>query len=91
MALYPSPQHQIVQTGSGFMLIKNMRAKMALYNSPEYQTSFNLIGLSVQENKFKIDLQDGSCGGHLGFLIQMILAIFSLQITPILPTKFQVN
>ena len=30
-------------------------------------------------------------GGHLGFPIRMILAIFDLQITPMLPTKFQVN
>ena len=30
-------------------------------------------------------------GGHLGFLIGMILAIFDLQVTLMLPTKFQVN
>ena len=78
----------------------------------------------------KIDFQDGGHGGHLGFLIGMILAIFlstshpdasyqlssqltfgsgidfqdghhfgfpiilaifDLQVTPMLPTKFQVN
>ena len=35
---------------------------MALYHSPDYQTSFHTIGLSVQEKKFNIDFLDG---GHL--------------------------
>ena len=39
------------------------------------------IGLSVQEKKRKIDFQDGCHGGHLGFPIGMILAIFDLQVT----------
>ena len=30
-------------------------------------------------------------GGHLGFVIGMILAIFDLQITPMLPTKCHVS
>ena len=30
-------------------------------------------------------------GGHLGFPIGTILAIFDLQVTPMLPTKFRVN
>ena len=38
----------------------------------------------------KIDFQDGRLGGHLGFPINMISAIFDLQ-TTILPTKFGVN
>ena len=46
------------------------------------------IGHLVQENKRKIDFQDG---GHLGFSIGMILAIFDLQVTPMLPSKFEVN
>ena len=29
--------------------------------------------------------------GHLGFPIGMILAIFDLQVTPMLPSKFGVN
>ena len=45
-------------------------------------------GLSVQEKKQKIDFQDG---GHLGFQIGMILAIFDLQVSLMLPTKYQVN
>ena len=39
----------------------------------------------------KIDFQDGCHGGHLGFLIGTILAIFDLQVTLMLPTKFKVN
>ena len=39
----------------------------------------------------KIDFQDGGHGGHLGFLIETILAIFDLQVTPMLPTKYRVN
>ena len=35
------------------------------------------------EKKFKINLQDGGRGGHFGFLIKMVLAIFDLQVTPI--------
>ena len=42
----------------------NKRAKMALYRSPDYQTSFQTIGLSVKEKKFNIDFQDR---GYLGF------------------------
>ena len=56
---------------------------MALYRSPDYQTSFKSIGLLVQENN--IDFQDGS---HLGFPIRMNLATFDLQVTLILPMKF---
>ena len=36
----------------------------------------------------KIDVQDG---GHLGYPIGTILAIFDLQVTPMSPTKFGVN
>ena len=34
---------------------------------------------------------DGGHGGHLLFLIGTILAIFDLQVTPMLPAKFKVN
>ena len=61
---------------------------MALYHSPDDQTSFKSVGHSVQEKKFNIDFQDG---GHLGFPIRLILAIFDLQVTSILPIKFQFN
>ena len=52
---------------------------------------FESITLLVQEKKFKIDFQHGCLGNHLGFPIRMILAVFDLQVTPILPIKFQVN
>ena len=48
--------------------------------------SFESSGLSVQEEKQKIDFQDGR---HLVFRILTILAIFYLQVTPMLPTKFE--
>ena len=57
-----------------------------IYKSPRYfQPSFKSIGLLFQENKRKIDFQDG---GHFGF---SILATFDIQAIPMLPTKFQVN
>ena len=40
----------------------------------------------VQEEKWKIDFQDGRNGGHLGFPIETILAVFDLQVTPMLPS-----
>ena len=56
-----------------------------------FLASLESIGLSVQEKKQKIDFQDGCHGGHLGFPICMILTIFDLQVTPMLPSKFGVN
>ena len=41
--------------------------------------------------KRKIDFQDGCHGGHLGFPIGTILAIFDLLVTPMPPTKFGVD
>ena len=58
---------------------------MALYRSPYYQTSLS-IGLPVHEKKFNIDFQDG---GQPEFPIRMILATFDLQVTSILPNKFE--
>ena len=37
------------------------------------------------------DFQDGCHGGHLGYPIGTILAIFDLQVTPMSPTKFGVS
>ena len=60
-----------------------------IYNSSRcFLASLESIGLLVQEKKRKIDFQDG---GHLGFPIGTILAIFDLQVTLILPSKFGVN
>ena len=54
----------------------NKRAKVALFCSPDYQTS--LSQLAFRFKKFNIDFQDG---GHLGFPIRRILATFDLQVT----------
>ena len=56
-----------------------------------FLASLESIGLSVLDNKRKIDFQDGHHGGHLGFSIATILAIFEIQVTPMLPIKFGVN
>ena len=59
-----------------------------IYKSPWWY----LPRFQVQEKKRKIDFQDGLChGGHLGFPIETILAIFDLHVTPMLPIKFRVN
>ena len=49
------------------------------------------LAFLVQEKKGKIDFQDGCHGGQLRFPIGMILAIFDLQVTPLLPSKFLIN
>ena len=60
-----------------------------IYKSPRcFLASLQAIGLLVQEKKRKIDFQDG---GHLGFPIGTTLAVFDLQVTPMLPSKFGVN
>ena len=53
--------------------------------------NFESIALLVQEKKFKTDFQDGRYGRNVGFPIETICAIFYLQVTPMLPTKFRVN
>ena len=50
---------------------------MALYRSPDYQTSLEPIDFSVQEKNFNTDFQDGS---HLEFPIRMIFATSSLDL-----------
>ena len=63
-----------------------------IYKSPWcFLPSLESTGLSVQKKKRKIDFQDGGHGGHLGFPIGTILAIFDLQVTLIVPSKFGVN
>ena len=55
---------------------KNKRAKTGLYRSAEYQTCFELMGLSAQKKKLKIDFQDGDHGSYLRFPMRMSSAIF---------------
>ena len=52
---------------------------------------FESTGLSVQEKKRKTDFQDCGHCGQFGLPIETILAIFNLQVTSMLPTKFRVN
>ena len=63
-----------------------------IYKSPWcFLAGLESNGFSVQEKKRKIDFQDGGHGGHLGFPIGSILAIFDLQVTLMVPSKFGVN
>ena len=53
------------------------------HKSPRcFLPSLKSICLSFEEKEQKIDFQDGGHGGHLGFLIGTILAIFDLQVFP---------
>ena len=56
---------------------------VSLTSLPNQSKSF---GQSVQEKKFSIDFQDG---GHFGLPVRRILATFDLQVTSILPIKFE--
>ena len=80
-------------TRAAILDFRSARFKLFLiYKSPRcFLASLESIGLSVQEKKRKIDFQDGGHGGHLGFPIDTILAIFDLQVTLMLPSKFGVN
>ena len=51
---------------------------------------WNQLASGFRRSK-KIDFQDGCHGGHLGFPIGTVLAIFYLHVTPMLPSKFGVN
>ena len=55
---------------------------VSLTSLPNKSKSF---GRSVQE-KFSIDFQDG---GHFGLPVGKFLATFDLQVTSILPMKFE--
>ena len=51
-----------------------------IYKSPQcFLPCLESVGFWVKEKKQKIDFQDG---GHLGFPIGKILAIFDLQVNP---------
>ena len=58
---------------------------MALYRSPDYQTMMSQEPFRSRED-VQYCFQDG---GHLGFTIRTILATFDLQVTSILPMKFE--
>ena len=61
-----------------------------IYKPPRcFLQSFKSSDLLVREKKRKIDFQDSHHGSQLGFPFGTILAIFDLQVTPTLPTKYQ--
>ena len=80
----------IYKSSRYFLTILDIRMILFLiYKSPRYfLSSFESIGLSVKEKKFKIEFQDGDCGGPIGFLIRTSSAIFDLKV---LSTNFQVS
>ena len=88
MALYRSPEYQTSDTWVGPFLPQDCNLKKSSWY---FQWSFESVGLSVQEKRFKIDFQDGYCGGHLGFSIWTILSGFDLQVTLILSIKVCIN
>ena len=55
-----------------------------------YIVRFNLICLVICKMS-KTDFQNGSCGGHLGFLIDTILAHFDPEVVLLLQSKFQLK
>ena len=54
-------------------------------------TKFMFIQLTVREQTWFEDFQDGHRGGHLGYRNGMILAILKLYVAPMPPIKFQLN
>ena len=65
-----------------------MEASLDFYKSPRrFLPSFESVSLSNQEKNRKIVFLDG---GHLRYPVGKILAIYDLQVTPVLPTKFRV-
>ena len=53
-----------------------------IYKSPLcFLSSSMSTGLSIQKKKLNGDFKDGHFGGHFGFLIGTILAIFGVQVT----------
>ena len=54
-------------------------------------TKFGVNRLLGLEKKRNINFQDSHHGGYHGFTIGKVLAIFDLQVTLMLPSKFLVN
>ena len=60
------------------------------WNSDQNDFSY-FWSTSHPNTSYQIDFQDGNCGGHPVFPIGTILAIFNLQVTSTILTKFQAN
>ena len=72
------------------MSSQNYFSYVLIHESPRcFLPSLKSICLSVQKNNRKIEFQDGRHDSHSGFPIGIVLAIFDLQVTSILPTKFK--
>ena len=82
--IYKSPQFLLPSFESTGLSVHQKKRKIDFQASfdlqviPMHPSKFEVNWLSVQEKKRKIDFQDGCHGGHLGFLIGTILAIFDL-------------
>ena len=72
---------------SGISDLNDFSFLFYLQVTPMPPTKFQVNWSFLPEKKRKIDFQDGHHGGHLGFPIGMILAIFNLQVTPMIPTS----
>ena len=79
-------QNRVSRWQPSWILDLNNISFFLIYESP--QCFLPSLSHLVQEKKRRIDFQDGRHGGHLGFPFRIILAIFYLQATPMLPTKF---
>ena len=76
---------------NGLELFEYIVNTLSVQQSCCYRASFGSNGPKVWEEMSKIDFRDGSCGGHLGFSINSVLAILCLLGTLILLIKFQFN
>ena len=56
-----------------------------------FPPSFGLIRLTIREQKWFEDFQDGCHCGHTGYRNRTILAILNLYVTPMPPIKFWLN
>ena len=72
-------------------LSKHFELFLIIKSPPSFLPRFESIVLSVQEKKGKMDSQVCRHGGHPGFPIGTIILFFYLEVTSMLPTKFQVN
>ena len=73
-----------VAPGCGHFLSQGCNMNMNLILSRKFLVNWPFFQLRWLE----IDFQDGNRGGHLGFSIANILAVFDQQVTQILPIKF---
>ena len=80
----PHPAYTFTPPSTMTVIYINIYRKKKKKQQPNFQQVFFRCQIIDVKNKF----QDGDCGGHIGFLI---IPNFDLQVTQILPTKFQVD